>query len=153
MAEDNSSAYLEALKAEHRELGHLVHGVEAALAAAAEEGWQGQRTSHVLEQLVTLRDFMGHHFAQEEEGGYLEEALSHAPRLAPQAARLQRQHPQLLARIDDVCDLARKRHDDASAWPAIHDNAQAAMKELLSHEAGENQLVQQAFNVDVGLAD
>lgn len=153
MAEESSSAYIKALKAEHRELGQLVRAVDVALAAAADQGWKGQRTSHVVEQLVTLCDFMRDHFAQEEEGGYLEEALSHAPRLGPQAARLLHQHPQLLARIGDVCDLARKRHDDPSAWPAIHENAHAAIKELLAHETGENQLVQQAFNADLGLAD
>ena len=153
MAEESYNAYLEALKAEHRQLGQMVGQAEAALAAAAGQGWTGQRATHVVEQLIALRDLMREHFAQEEAGGYLEEALSHAPRLGPQAARLERQHPQLLARISDVCELARKRHDDPSAWPAIHENARGAIKELLAHEAGENQLVQQAFNVDLGLTD
>ncbi len=96
---------------------------------------------------------MRDHFAQEEQGGYLEEALSYAPRLGPQAAKLERQHPQLLARMDDVCDTAHKRGSEPVAWPAILDGARAAIKELMAHESGENQIIQKAFNTDLGLAD
>ena len=153
MVEESSSPYLAASKAEHRALAQLVRNVEAALATAAQQGWKGQCNSHVVEQFVTLRDFIRDHFAQEEEGGYLDEALSHAPRLAPEAARLEHQHPQLLEKISHLCDLARQRQADPSAWPGIQEHAHAALKELLVHEAGENQLVVQAFNVDLGLAE
>lgn len=153
MAEKASSAYLDAMQAEHREVGKLIHAVEAAFATAALQGWKGSGTSQVVEPLIALRDFMRGHFAQEEEGGYLEEALSHAPRLCVQASQLERQHPQLLAKISDACDLAGKRRDDPSVWPSIQEDARAAIKELLAHEAGENQLVQQAFNTDLGMAD
>ena len=153
MTEESSSPYLAALKVEHRELAQLVRTVEAGFSSAAGHGWKGERTSQVVEQLAALRGFVRDHFAQEEEGGYLEEALSHAPRLGPEAARLERQHPQLIAKISDVCDLALKQHGDPLAWPTIQENAHAAFKELLNHEAGENQLLLRAFNADLGLTD
>lgn len=158
MTEDSSSPYLAALKVEHRELAQLVRTVEGAFSAAADQGWKGERTLQVVERLAAVRDFMRDHFAREEEGGYLDEAISHAPRLGPEAARLERQHPQLLGKINDAYDEALKQHSspregDPFAWPTIQETTHAVLKELLTHEAGENQLLMQAFNADPRLTE
>ena len=43
--------------------------------------------------------------------------------------------------------------NDMEGWQALHHKVTASLDELRDHEAAENALLQQAFNVDVGLTD
>jgi hemerythrin len=135
-----------AFDAEHRELNHLVQETRQFVIHMPFSGETAEQSRHVLSR---LRAHLEHHFAQEEQGGYLEEALVHAPRYSSHASRLLAQHPVMLGRVSDVLTLAGSGDFTEARWPKVQQEVSKLLKELLAHEAGENQLVQRAFNTGV----
>lgn len=148
MRDDKDRGCLAAFGAEHRELCRLVRSIADGL--ASDRPWRHQRASGVLAGLRDLQNRLEHHFAREEAGGYLEEALTQAPRFSAQAAHLLEQHAQLLGQLRQVVQMAAAARETSSAWPALKGECATFIKELLAHEAAENQLVQEAFNIDLG---
>lgn len=153
MAEERMLPYIRQVEHEHRELESLLRRLDDALLQGASEGWNLRATERALELLIALQDHLKYHFAQEEAGGYLEEALSVAPRFSHQADQLLRQHPMLAAMIADAIDEARRHLDDPPHWLMIEAAITEMLKKLKAHEAGENRILEEAFNTDLGLAD
>jgi len=77
MTDETHQAYVAAFGAEHHELRHLVHALHEAL--REERPWSHEAATEAVELLAALHTHLEHHFAQEEDGGYLEEALNLAP--------------------------------------------------------------------------
>lgn len=103
--------------------------------------------------LAELRDQIEGHFAQEEVGGYMEEALSRAPRFSLQAAALLKQHTQLAREVHELLVRAEAGRDNSGIWKNLYADLQALLKRLRAHEAGENRMIEAAFNEDLGLVD
>lgn len=100
-------------------------------------------------EIMQIRDKLALHFLQEEDGGYLEEAIGRLPSVARPAATLQREHGELLALIDAIVADARPIADPQPAWKYLAQEFERFCKCLLSHETAENALRSRAFNVDL----
>lgn len=137
---------------EHRELNRSIHELEQCFALAPLEATP-QSCREAAAQLQRLRDHLAAHFAQEEEGGYLEEALSRVPRFGPQAAVLERQHAPLLARLDALVQRVCQTQQAIEGWPQLAADFRGFVQSLLEHEIAENRIVQAACNRDLDLDD
>jgi hypothetical protein len=142
--------YVQAV-AEHRELHAAVEGIRKTLAAHDEHDVDDKYVKLVLCEIRCLRDKLDQHFAQEEEGGYLEEAVGRLPQVAPQADTLQRQHGALLKLANLMLADAEAGGDVAHVWRKLRTGYDAFAKRLHAHEAAENVLLQRAFNEDPGI--
>ena len=151
MVVESLQAYVASVRADHRHQGSLVHHVRSALASGAKSNWDQASVQQILASLDELHQHLGQHFAREEEGGYLEEALVHAPRLKDQAAQLMAEHPQLLKRFGDLLTAAKNGKQEQPQWPLLASDLNKAIDELVKHEMGENQLLQDAFAADLNL--
>jgi hemerythrin HHE cation binding domain-containing protein len=146
--DQESRCYVDHLVAEHRRLHMLVRQMRAAIAQSV---GPDERPSfdEVRRVLTRLRDELKHHFAQEDDGGCLDEAVSRCPRLAGEAQRIEAEHPQLLAEISRLLD-------EAQSLPPTHQNQIAVQRsfgqfceELRAHERAENALLACGFGMNV----
>ena len=139
-------AFIAAFQAEHREMGGLVQTLRHVFDDA--QVWSHETLSEGTGALASLTKHLRHHFEQEEEGGYLEEALSAAPRFSQEAAILVAQHPVMLRQANQALEFARSV-DDASAWDKLKNEVKSLIAAMIAHETAENKIVQQALNTDV----
>ena len=134
------------LLAQHRELHDLLVGARAGF----EDSGGGEAARG---RLLTLRDHLARHFAQEEEGGYLEESLTRMPRLSRAVRDVLGEHPRLLAELDGLLERLAARDIGGEAWRQAGRDFEAFASHLLAHERNENAVVQEGYNEDLGLAD
>jgi hypothetical protein len=141
--------YLEQALAEHRQVHRAISELERRLACPV-EGDEAAQFEAAIAALRRLAALLREHFAREEEGGYLEEAVSCAPCIARQAVRLQRQHGQFVQLVDRILDRATRAKPCRKAWVQLaHDFGRLARR-IDAHEAAENQILAKAFNVAIG---
>ena len=137
--------------AEHRDLFHLLLSVRSALANAGPP--TPDRRSDVLESMHHLRDHLADHFAQEEQGGFLEEAVARVPRLSAAVRSILGQHPGLLADLDRLIEDLEASPADPGAWGRAGHNFEAFSARMTAHERSENAVVQSGYNEDLGLTE
>lgn len=135
------------LLAQHRELHDLLVEARGAFELPAGEA---TRAHGCLER---LREHLARHFAQEEEGGFLEESLARMPRLASAARDVLAEHPLLLAALDRLLEHLAARDSAGDAWRQASRDFEAFASRLLAHERNENAVVQEGYNEDLGFAD
>lgn len=140
------AAFIAAFQAEHREMAGLVQTLRRVFDDA--QAWSPEALNEGTEALAALTKHLRHHFEQEEEGGYLEEALSAAPRFSQEAAILVAQHPVMLQQADHALESARST-DGAAAWGRLKNDVKALIAAMIAHETAENKIVRQALNMDV----
>jgi hypothetical protein len=138
-------AYLEHLQAEHHRLNCALIGIRHEIAEL-------NHTSRPLEALATLREKLEHlllelrgHFAEEEEGGCLEEAEARCPSLGPQAKHLMRENSQLVRALERVLATAK---DQSANSHALRKQFEPFATDLREHECAENRLLQTALGGD-----
>lgn len=153
MTNTHLNAYVTSIQAEHRELGCLLHEIEKCVMEASECACDTTAACKLVEALESLQSYLAHHFAMEEEGGYMEDALALAPRFSQQARRLQAQHPTFLFKLGKLLELARSLGEGGAGMCDVRSGATDLFKMLRAHEAGENRILEQAFNTDLGLGD
>jgi len=136
---------------EHRDLFNLIFSVRSAFAAEAAS--TPDRLTVLLSMLHHLRDHLHDHFAQEEEGGFLEEAVTRMPRLSAAARSILRQHPGLLAELDRVIGAIEPTTDPAESWSQAGDDFEMFSAHMAAHEQSENAVVQEGYNEDLGLIE
>lgn len=144
-------AYVSSIRADHRHQGRLVHNLRCALENAARLKWSKASIAQIVDCVAILRDHLATHFAREEEGGYLEEALVHSPGFQSEANHLMDEHPQLLTRFDVLLEMAKAKADEPARWLAMAKEVNEAINQLLRHELDENKLLQDAFTADLYL--
>ena len=132
---------------EHEHLRALLGQAEKFF---AQEPQQTADVANVLDELITELKL---HFMHEEEGGYLSEALSQAPRLTDRATELQQQHPQMLKAVRELYEQAQAGDGSAGWWSSLRADYQSLAEQIHAHETGENDLVQEAFTEDIGAND
>lgn len=139
------------LLAEHRDLFNLIQSVRAAFAAP------GNPTpacrAMVLEAIRSLRSHLSEHFAREESGGFLEEAVTRIPRLSAAMRSIICQHPDLLAELDRVIAGLECAPDSSAAWEAARKAYGDFACHMTEHERRENAVVQEGYNEDLGLVE
>lgn len=103
--------------------------------------------------LGELGDRLVKHFAMEESGGYLSEAILHAPRLVSRANDLLNQHPKMQAAADRLRELAAQPRQAARWWEETELRFKEFAEELSTHEKNEDRLLQEAYSSDVEASD
>ncbi|HWB09686.1 MAG TPA: hemerythrin domain-containing protein [Pirellulales bacterium] len=147
MIEQEYFTFAKAFQAEHRELGSLLQRLRRALGNG--RPWSASAARDASRAIEELQTHLRHHFAQEEEGGYLEQALVAAPRFSGQATELLQQHPVMVAQVAEAVRTARRATSDSTAWPVLKEQVKKLLGSLVAHEKAENAIVQQAFNTGV----
>jgi hypothetical protein len=137
--------------AEHRDLFNLMSSVRSAFAAEATA--TPDRQAVLLSMLHQLRDHLHDHFAQEEEGGFLEEAVTRIPRLSAAVRSILRQHPDLLAELDRLIDTLGSDVTPTGSWSDASHAFDIFSAHMLAHERSENAVVQEGYNEDLGLVE
>ncbi len=107
----------------------------------------------IVAMFSDLTDQIRSHFAHEENEGYFSEAVAQAPRLATQADHLLGQHVDLLNHLNHLHQLAQQGTGSSQWWVQITFAFDNFTRLFLEHEQQENDLVQGAYNEDIGESD
>ena len=124
-----------------KDLGLLEEAARTACGegAAALRARLGATRTHVLE-----------HFRFEEDNGYLDAVRKREPRLDRAVQQLAEDHVRLARSLDALVEEAgRASHLDEPFRAKVR----AWMEQLRQHETRENDLIQDAFNTDIGAED
>src|SRR5688572_13350252 len=121
---------------EHRELERLLQQANEYF-RVCRAGTDPSCWSRAAMMLSQLGEYLRQHFAHEEEGGYLEEAIAHLPRLGPPADKLERQHGALLHRWSRVEECLHAAHT-VDSWETLKSEFSRFADLLEAHEQGEN---------------
>ena len=105
----------------------------------------------VVEDFKKLRDELSANFREEEEGAVLEEAVSHNPAIAAEADRLKEQHKELLNSLRAICAKAELASLASEAIKEMVGEFDSFAATLHAHETAENRIMEQGFNLDLGL--
>jgi hypothetical protein len=141
---DEQNPYVNHILAEHRRLHALLRNTRSAILQCGSPD-RDATTADIVRVLTNVRGELAHHFAEEDAGGCLEEAVSRCPRLSAQAQRVQAEHPELLRQIDkliaEVLD-SRQTLENRIVFEKEFDELCGL---LHAHEAAENDLLRQGF--------
>jgi hemerythrin len=141
---EEQNPYVEHLLAEHRRLHTMLRLARSAILQCGGPD-RDATTADIVRVLQQVRSEMAHHFADEEAGGCLEEAVSRCPRLSAQAERVQAEHPELLRQIDKLIAQALDSRQSLENRIAFEKEFDELCSLLHAHEAAENDLVRQGF--------
>jgi len=138
--------YVKHLHMEHRRLNEVLRRISGLFAPA-----DSQQSSNIPTQLVgslaDLRAELSHHFAAEESGGCMEEAVSRCPGLSPDAKKVEAEHVVLLQKLDDVIQRATSQPRQTVGVASLKQEFQLFADTLRQHEAAENRILQMGFGV------
>ena len=109
-----------------------------------------ERVVELTDGLANLRQIVTHHFAFEEEGGYMAAVLRAQPHHQSEVEVLETQHAEILARLEELTarDLS---HDDHAR--ATFDDVRELVALLEEHESRETSLIQRSVQEDIGSKD
>jgi hypothetical protein len=138
------SAYssAEALSRAHKALLENLRSLEDSVGPASPEG-----AAELVARLGALHSQISEHFRFEEQNGYMEVVKKREPRLEHRIAQLGAEHRQLLGLLDAL--VSRARRPD----PGLRSDVKNWVESVRQHEVRENELVQDAFNFDIGTED
>jgi hypothetical protein len=140
--------YVNHLIAEHRRLHSLLRHLRLEMVQSV--GLDEQPSFAGVQRVLTqLRQELQHHFAQEDAGGCLDEAVSRCPRLAGEAKRIEAEHPQILAELDRLIVQSQTLPPTNPNHVALQREFDRLCELLRKHELAENTLLAQAFGVVV----
>lgn len=146
---DNCESYSIHLQHEHRKMHTRVRDIEA-LFFQGDKDWETPGLmARLSERLRGLRDDLSHHFAEEDAGGCIEEAVCRRPALSAEAVKLEAEHPELLADLDRLIEYLATAGSSAFSRDEITTNFDEFVKRLLTHEATENRLLQIGLNMNL----
>jgi iron-sulfur cluster repair protein YtfE (RIC family) len=140
--------YIDHLRAEHRRL----HAMLIRARSAVQQMNGPDRDANlpdVAKILEQVRGELTQHFAEEEQGGCLEEAVSRCPRLSPDANRIEAEHVELLAELNRLIAEAKDGPENVATRVAVERDFDELCKQLHAHEAAENALLREAFGASV----
>jgi hemerythrin len=136
--------FYETVLADHRHLCGLVSALQGRFNACA-EGRAGAARQDLPRMLEELLKHLQLHFATEEAGGMLEEAVCRLPRLSRQAMALEREHAPLLEQLGAIVKTARESGDLQPMCQELNGQFKEFCHDLLAHEGAENRLAAEAF--------
>jgi hypothetical protein len=128
-------------------------GLELALAAPAPH--RGTWVTGVREGLRTLHEVWTRHIVETEApGAFLDELVAEAPRLATPAARLRREHSDILqtiTRVEKRLAIPPADDDSYQCWvDEIRTDLNALLVALVKHRQRGADMVYNAYDVDIG---
>jgi iron-sulfur cluster repair protein YtfE (RIC family) len=132
---------------EHRHIEQLVRRVEATLHEASTNDRPAEVMKRLLAEVEELELCLTRHFQREEDGGFMEDAIAAAPRFAKEAEGLLDEHDQMLTKARELVHGARAQaRSPRTDWAVFVGELRTLIKQLLSHEVRENNLLHRAFN-------
>ncbi|MDX1947932.1 MAG: hemerythrin domain-containing protein [Pirellulaceae bacterium] len=144
---ETTFVYVDHLLAEHRRLDGLIRRTLATF-PKWEEADSTAWLPRLLVGLESIRDELAHHFREEEQGGCLEEAVAHCPALSAEVQQIEGEHQLLLGEIDGLIHRCRSATPQNFAeMQAIETEMRRLVRQLRSHEARENAVLQRGFGV------
>jgi Hemerythrin HHE cation binding domain len=140
---DDCRAYVEHLQHEHGHLNQLLLEIGHEVAALDKVGDRPDPIGHLARRLSDLRQQLQKHFAEEETGGCMEEAVTRCPTLRESSKGILVEHPQLDRMLEQLLEQAR-----AAAAADVQRDFQVFANKLREHEQAENRLLQMAFGAE-----
>jgi chromosome segregation ATPase len=147
---NHCGAYLEHLQAEHHRLNCALIEIRRQFAELNRGASSPDALDRLIERLEDLRRELRSHFAEEEKGGCLEEAVARCPSLGPQNKDLMGEHPQLIRALEQLPAAMKGRATNQEAW---QQQFEAFAADLRAHECAENRLLQTALGGDAAEYD
>ena len=145
MVRRTANSVAEALGRAHEALLADLRELERAADPSSGEGLVGLRA-----RLGKARAHLTEHFRFEEENGYMDAVRAREPRLERTIQHLAEEHSQLKRSLDALIG-------EASAATNLSDTLRDEIREWIDcvrrHEVHENDLVQDAFDLDIGAED
>jgi hypothetical protein len=135
----------EALRRAHAALLDDLRKLDQAARQAARGG-----TTALRAQLRLTRAHLAEHFRYEERDGYMGALRQREPRLERRIAGLADEHGRLMQSLQA---LIREAGAAGAGDDGLGKKIRAWLRRVRRHEACENQLVQEAFNTDIGAED
>ena len=142
---DECIAYAEHLHHEHRRLNRLLLEIGREFSLLDSPSRPPGLLTRLGKRIVDLRKQLQAHYAEEEAGGCLEEAVARCPSLALDTKVIVKEHPLLDRMLDDLLAQIRELTAEAGelqqAWRDFYTKIQL-------HEAAETRLLQTAFGAE-----
>jgi ElaB/YqjD/DUF883 family membrane-anchored ribosome-binding protein len=135
----------EALSQAHKALQDDLRKLEQAARMTSEKGWEG-----LCARLSLTHALVIDHFHLEEQGGYMDAVRKRQPRLERVVQELEEEHRQLAQSLEALLEETNKA---TGASDTLREKVLAWVQRIREHEARENDLFQDAFNVDIGAED
>src|SRR5262245_14180241 len=139
--------YVNHLIAEHRRLHALLRQMRVEMAHSVSPDEQPSFAG-VKRALTRLREELTRHFAEEEGGGCLDEAVSRCPRLSDEERRIEAEHPVILAKVDRLIEHAMDLPPNLQNQIALKDAFDELCAQLCAHEGAENALLEEGFGAN-----
>jgi hypothetical protein len=148
-----NAAFLQELKDVNHELWQTL----AECRRFCEQPHAVHRLCHdFVQQLGELCDQLAMHFALEEAYGYFDDPISVAPYLAERCGALRAEHAELYLEFSSLVESAEQLFYDRKLMTLVAQVPRAFHHfdhRLMDHEAQEMELVQEAFDSDIGTGD
>jgi len=136
---------VKALTRAHEALLEDLRKLEDAIRPSSGEG-----LAELTARLGATRSHITEHFRFEEQDGYMDTVRKREPRLERTIQQLADEHRQLAQSIDRLIEQAKAA---TSLDDTFRDQVRVWAENVRQHEAHENDLVQGAFNLDIGAED
>jgi hemerythrin HHE cation binding domain-containing protein len=146
--DDESRCYINHLVAQHRRLHMMLRQMRNAILECVQPD-ETPSFAEIARILARLRQELEHHFAEEEAGGCLDEAVSCCPSLSVEAKKIQGDHALILEQIDSLIEHAETLPPTPQNQFAIQREFDRLYHKLQAHEAAENRLLAQGFGKPV----
>jgi predicted nucleic acid-binding Zn-ribbon protein len=147
---NHCGAYLEHLQSEHHRLNCALLEIRHQFAELRRNPQPQVAVAALIERLDNLRSELSAHFAEEEAGGCLEEAVARCPSLGPEVKALMGEHPELARALEELLARMKSQTPDEEARQQQFEAFAAALK---AHECAENRVLQFALGGDAAEYD
>jgi predicted RNase H-like nuclease (RuvC/YqgF family) len=142
---------------EHDELQGMLRALRERVRDAAARtgtGGGGARARSEAESLAgELEQRLPQYFTAEERVGFLSEAVNQAPRLSRRADALRAECAQLAEGLSALRTRMRSAGRATRRWQDLDAECRRFAEAYHDHESRENQLIHEAWSVDVGSVD
>jgi hypothetical protein len=144
--------YVDHLIAEHRRLHAILHQARSSIVHSGSLDGRAALDA-IVRILHYVRGELEHHFADEEAGGCLDEAVSRCPQLSAEVKRIDAEHPELLLAIDPLIAQALDSNRSIGHLVTMQTGFDDLCRQLCAHEAAENRILRQAFGTNLEEAE
>ena len=136
---------------EHEALNRDLKNIKAEMnCEVTEEEFHGWKRNFVR-LLRNYRNVLLNHHGSEEDGGFMSELVSSAPRISGKVEKLQAEHGQFIRRLDDIIgDLKVMDNIEQARMNNICERLKQLVKDLFAHEDAEKELINKVYYEDIG---
>lgn len=142
---DPCQPFVAYLHREHTRLHAELHAVQEALSEFVSAPRNAADAEAIVTRLIRLRDDLDRHYAEEEAGGTLEEAVARCPSLAADVRRVEKEHAELRRKMDELVAKAQRLCQTPTQFDEVARDFAALTAWLHRHEKEENRILLYGF--------